>query len=565
MNSNSLLNKLYKKALLPNILLVLGGTINVFFDGILVGQKLGDAGLNAVNQCLPFYLLLCTIGSLVASGAVALSAIEAGENKLDEAKRYYSVGLFLGIAFSVLICGLAYIFIEQICGLLSNELSYEYVYEYLRLTIIFGIFKVLLYNFVFYLRLEGKLKRSSFSMLLMTVLNIALDYIFLFVADMGIYGAALASGIATFVACALCFIFLYTDNSNFNLLPKIPKKGDIKKISVQGSSMAINNIASSLKIFIFNQIFKIIDIPSLVSIFAIISNLNEFSICVQNGVPQTSTAIIGILFGGKEYKEIKKLMKTQYKCGILLSIGIGLLFSVSAKYIPSIFGSSISCVFAIICFSSSLILATINSVFTYYYSSIQKINIANIITFLRILVLPVVILFILQGVPDYIWILYPLTELLCFVITIIITSSKRKDNLSKIYLLDEKLEEEGKIYSLITEANSESISKASQGANEFCEEHELSSKKSMALSLSIEEILMIIAEKSLNFNGNIDLRVFKMNDDVILRFRSSGKYYNPFEENDDSLDYLGVRMIEKMANRIDYQSTLGINTLIIYL
>ena len=77
--------------------------------------------------------------------------------------------------------------------------------------------------------------------------------------------------------------------------------------------MAVNNITSSLKIFFFNQIFKIIGVNSLVAIFAIISNLNEFSICVQNGVPQTGMAMIGILFGGKEFKAIKGLMKTEVK------------------------------------------------------------------------------------------------------------------------------------------------------------------------------------------------------------------------------------------------------------
>ena len=195
MENNSLIKKLYIKALLPNILLVLGGTVNVFFDGILVGQRLGDIGLDAVNQCLPFYLVLCTIGSLIASGAMALSAIAAGNDDLFESKRTYAVGLFLSIVLSVGVCGLAYIFLGPICNLLSNPSTYQYVYEYLRITIIFGLCKVLQYNFVFYLRLEGKLKRSSFAMLLMTVLNIVLDYLFLFPLDMGIYGAALASGI----------------------------------------------------------------------------------------------------------------------------------------------------------------------------------------------------------------------------------------------------------------------------------------------------------------------------------------------------------------------------------
>ena len=46
------IRKLYYVSLIPNIIAVLGGTINVFFDGILVGQKLGELGLESVNQCI---------------------------------------------------------------------------------------------------------------------------------------------------------------------------------------------------------------------------------------------------------------------------------------------------------------------------------------------------------------------------------------------------------------------------------------------------------------------------------------------------------------------------------
>jgi len=562
MNNNEILKDVYKKALLPNILLVLGATVNVFFDGILVGQKLGDVGLDAVNQSLPFYLILCTFGSLIAYGAVSLSAVAAGNNDLNESKRLYSVGLFLSVLASIIVCGLAYIFLEPISRVFSNARSYQYVYDYLKITVISGIFKVLIYNFTFYLRLEGKLKRSSFSMLVMTILNIALDYYFLFILDLGISGAALASAIATFIACLLCFIFLYTDKPNYALGFKLPSKNDLTNICKQGSSMAIGNITSSARIFLFNQIFKIIGIDYLVSIFAIISNINEFSICIQNGVPQTGTSIVSILYGGKEFSGIKDLIKLEIKIGFILSSIVSLVMVVFRNYLPTIFGSNIDCSFAIICFAISLLFATTNCVLSYYYSNLQRIDLADLITFLRGLLLPVVVLYLLKGLPNYIWLLYPLTELLCTAITLFITGTKN-GKLSKFYLLDENFESGGKVYQLIVDANAKEVVDAAMGVNEFCEKYELSPKKAMAVSLSIEEMLMIIAEKSLEFKGKMDIRLFKNDDDVILRIRSGGKYYNPFDENDDSLDYLGVKMIEKIATKIDYQSTLGINTLII--
>ena len=69
-----MLTRVYYRALIPNMAAILGGTINVLFDGILVGRKMGELGIASVNQSLAVYLLLCTVGSLIASGAFAESA-----------------------------------------------------------------------------------------------------------------------------------------------------------------------------------------------------------------------------------------------------------------------------------------------------------------------------------------------------------------------------------------------------------------------------------------------------------------------------------------------------------
>ena len=87
----------------------------------------------------------------------------------------------------------------------------------------------------------------------------------------------------------------------------------------------------------------------------------------------------------------------------------------------------------------------------------------------------------------------------------------------------------------------------------------------MAISLAIEEILTIISEKSLMGHGNLDVRVIKSGENGIIRIRSGGKRYDPFESQDDSLDYMGVQMISKLATDIQYLSVLGVNTLIIFI
>ena len=85
---NDLLRNVYLKAIFPNMIAILGGTINVFVDGVLIGQRMGETGIAAVNQSLAVYLILCTIGSLFAAGASAESAHAMGERDVEKGKEH---------------------------------------------------------------------------------------------------------------------------------------------------------------------------------------------------------------------------------------------------------------------------------------------------------------------------------------------------------------------------------------------------------------------------------------------------------------------------------------------
>lgn len=565
-NDGSFLKKIYYPALFPNIIAVLGGTINVFFDGILVGQRLGDIGLQAVNQSLPVYLILCTIGSLLASGAYILSSVEFGKENKDEAQRIFNATLWMTMFVSIVICAVSYIYSPRIASVISTSQTYEYVLTYIRITIIGGIFKIMLYMSYFYLRLEGKNKRLMSAMLLMTVLNIILDYIFLFVFDMGMTGAAWASVMATVVCCVLTFIFLFSGNSNFKPRFAMIKRKDLIDILKYGSPMALNNVLSSVRVLIINLVLKAMGINSLLTIFAVLNNVNELSICVQNGVPQTASAMTGVLSGEKDSSSVKKLLNIQIFTGTVLSIILAVIFSLFSKSLANIFGSQVDCTFAIVCFSLSLIFATFNSVMSYYYNAIGRISQANIIIICRVVVTVIGFVLFSDSLGEKIWIVYPCAEMITSIIFVLRgLYISRSPNISRFYLIDESFERLGNEVSFTVPCDNEKICETSERIREFCDENELAPKKAMAVSLAIEEMLTIISEKSLTGHGSIDVRVITSGENGIIRIRNGGKYYNPFDEQDDSLDYMGVQLISKLATDIQYLSVLGVNTLIIFI
>lgn len=567
MKENSkFIHRLYFRALFPNIIAVLGGTVNVFFDGIFIGRKLGDVGLASVNQCLPVYLLLCTIGSLYASGASFLSAHAIGENDKEAGTHFFQGALLDALIVGFGFCLAGFCFSGKLAMLLGTAESYEYVYLYLRITLVGGVSKILLYLPYFYLRLEGKNRHAMAAMLTMTFLNIVLDYCFLYVWDFGIRGAAWASVVATVVAAGMSFAFLFLGKSSFRPGFRVLRISERVAVFRYGSPMAVNNVLSAARILVLNLILGSMGIPGLVSVFAIVNNLNEFSVCIQNGVPQTATAMIGIFHGEKDAKSIRSTVNVELFAGTALSLVMAVFLMLFPAQIGKLFGSGTDCTFAICCLAASLVFATANNVMSYSYNAIGQLAAANTVTVCRAFGAVAAFALIFRGLSEKIWLFYPCVEL--FTLMLICIGSAwiaRQKQLIPFYLIDDALERNGNSTSFTVPCEDGKICEASEKIQSFCEQNHFTQKETMAISLAMEELLTIITHKSCPPEGFIDVRVLAADERRILRIRSGGRRYNPVKAQDESLDYMGVKIICALAQKTEYLSALGVNTLIIYL
>lgn len=559
------LDNLYLSAVFPNLIAILGGTINVFVDGILVGQKLGDLGIAAVNQSLAVYLLLCTLGSLIGSGASALSSQALGNHDREKCNRYFSLAIEMAIVMGGIFCIFGCLLSPTAALLLAGQDSAHLVETYIKITFLGGVFKIFLYLPFNYLRLIGKTSQSAFAMLLMTVLNIGLDFLFMFYFDWGIAGAAWASSLATIIACIISCMMLFTAKDAFSFSLCLPKKKEIREIIHRGSPMAANNLFSAFRIIFLNYIMNFMGGSSLVALFAITNNVNEFSICVQNGVPQAGTCMFGICYGERDVRSIKNLLRLQIKFGLLLGGGLAAVITIFADQIGKLFGSDQDVRFALFCYAISLVIGMINNVMIYYYYAMMQSVISNIITFLRIF--GAVVLSILALIPfkNMIWLFYPLSEIITLVIWgigVLLFQWKKKQKWD-IYLLEDLAVDESRCTNFQVECNVEKICERSEKISDFCEENDFTPEQTMTVSLALEELMIIMAEKSMNNQGFLDVRILRTNQGAILRIRSKGKHFNPLEFAEHDLDYLGVGMISKMTKRTEYQTTLGLNTLVV--
>ena len=142
----SFLKSSYRKALIPCMLSILAGYLNILADGILVGQYIGIKGLAAINFCVPLYLLLCVIGSFWVSGTAISAAEEIGKNNLEKAQLYYGTCLSVCVISSFVATIIGILTLPSVASTLSaDEEIRSMIQAYAGVTIVGALPKILIY------------------------------------------------------------------------------------------------------------------------------------------------------------------------------------------------------------------------------------------------------------------------------------------------------------------------------------------------------------------------------------------------------------------------------------
>ena len=166
----------------------------------------------------------------------------------------------------------------------------------------------------------------------------------------------------------------------------------------------------------------------------------------------------------------------------------------------------------------------------------------------------------MKDMGDELWLFYPIAEMLTLMIWIICGEIYAKWDKKKNLLL---MEDNKVSIDLVVGCDRKPICEVNAYANDFCEEIGLDMEQTMMLSLAIEELLMLIAKKSLHNEGIMELRILQIEHVALLRIRAEGEPFNPLDEIEETMDFMGLLMMKSMAVRTEYQSTLGLNTLIV--
>ncbi len=567
----------YGKAVVTGMLSILSVNINVFVDGILVGGRIGPDALAAINLSLPVYLAMCVLGSFLAAGTEipAARAIGIGDGQKRDA--FFRTGLNASVLLSAAFTLLALAFREPLVSFLCpGGPAREYVMQYVVITVIGTLPKILIYIPFWYLRLDGKNADVAIMMIGMTVVNIVLDVLFVYFLNMGVFGAGLASVIATALACGYGLARLFSKDSPYRWRPELARTwDDWRTIASAGFPSAFSNLCATIRLLIVNAVLMAHGGAGLVAVFTAVNGIWGFGECVTLGVPAAGSAMLGVFSGERDNGSCRLLLREEWKTGCFAACLFTALCAALSGAIQRMYGLTDSILVPLMWMSLSVFPALLLNILTTYYNMANMNVWSNALILLRAIVLTFAALQMAITLDFSIFSFLLFSELAALILWWCATKVHhlRRPRDSRYLMTDLANEKNGKVLNFSVGADVDEIVSASERISEFCAMNGLSVKETMRLEMSMEEVMTLIrqvnADKGVQ-DLQFDLRAYAVSSVRGIRIRYSGIPFNPFSFSpaaggvEDDM-YMGVRMIKKMVEMVGYQSAFGVNTLQIIL
>lgn len=319
------MGELIVRLAVPTTISMLVTSIYNLVDTYFVG-KLGNSASGAVGVVFSFMAVLQAFGFMFGQGAGSNISRQLGQKDSESASRYASTSFFLSLVMGVLIAVLGYVFLEPLADFLgSTETILPYACDYLRYLLWASPFVMCSFVLNNILRFEGKASLSMVGLLAGALINIAADPLLIFVCDMGVGGAALATALSQTVSFSILLSMFLRGKTESRLSVKniTRKAGDVLNIIATGFPSLVRQGLASASTIVLNHQAKLYG-DAAVAAMSIVSRISMMIFSAGLGIGQGFQPVCGFNYGAGRYSRVRRAFGFTLK----LSIGILGVFSV---------------------------------------------------------------------------------------------------------------------------------------------------------------------------------------------------------------------------------------------
>ncbi|WFD11295.1 MATE family efflux transporter [Tepidibacter hydrothermalis] len=432
--------KALMKLSIPATIAMLVNAIYNIVDTIFIGRGVGSLGIAGVSIYLPIQMVIMSVSLLIGVGTASIVSRKLGSKDLEGANKASGNLFFIIGLFSFFVSVFGFIFANSIVKLFgASHTVLPYAASYAK-TMFLGVLVfpicVASNNII---RAEGNAKDAMNSMIIGMIANVFLDYLFIYVFDMGITGAGLATSISkglNFAYISYYFIKKSSIDINFKYF-KFDSNISKQTIAI-GSSAFITQISMSIVTLLLNYSLYNYGGDQAISVYGIVYKLTLFIQMPLAGLIQGMQPLIGYNLGSKNIDRIKNTVKINLIVSTCISTVLTALIFLFPELIINLFStdknliSQGSDVLKIVIFMYPIL--GLYMVAVGFYQSIGKGKESLILSLLRQIIFFIPLSIILPSVSNLgilgIWISFPISDLLSSLCSLVFAIRQYK----KIYL-----------------------------------------------------------------------------------------------------------------------------------
>ncbi len=426
------IGKLLKAFSIPCIISLVVNALYNIVDQIFIGWGVGYLGNGATNVVFPITVICLAFALMFGDGTSAFLSLKLGEKKKEEAQKGVWSGIFSSVIISILFCAFALLFLPNLLNLFGcTDNLREYALDY-GYVIALGIpFMMIGTTFNSIIRADGSPKYAMTSMVVGAILNIILDPIAIFVFDMGVKGAAIATIISQFVTFLINILYIRKFKSiEMNKKTMTFSIENTKKVSLLGISSFITQMSIVVIIAVQNNLLSKYGASSKfeseipITVLGIVMKINQILSSIIIGVAAGSQPIVGFNYGARNYDRVKKTLKIVLTLSLFISICAFILFQTIPEKLIGLFGSGdvLYNEFACLTFRIFLMLTIFNGIQIssgIFFQAIGKSGKAALLSLSRQILIFIPAAFILSSLFGVMGVLYagPVADGLAFLIS----------------------------------------------------------------------------------------------------------------------------------------------------
>lgn len=301
-------------------------------DGIFVGQGVGTAALGAVNIGVPFITFVVAVAAMFPMGGATVAAIRMGRGDREGANQAFLTALGLTLAASLLLMAVGMVFAQQIVDLSGarqlsegmRAMSRDYLFYYSA----FSVPMLLSTCLSVFVRNDGSPALAFWGMCAGAAANIFLDWLFIFPLQMGVIGAAVASGLGQVLSVLVLLTHFLRGHGQLRLRLFRPSRALVKKICKRGVPEAMSQLTTPVTALCYNLVLSHMVGDLGVSTFSVLSFLYSLANAILSGVAQGLQPLWGNGYGRQDTAGLRFCLRRGLAIDLALAVEIwGLLFA----------------------------------------------------------------------------------------------------------------------------------------------------------------------------------------------------------------------------------------------